>query len=111
MKKLRLFDQNHGLSPLEKCQFCGFLKPMFSLFRKACLLYKTSKIDFLQFIFAIYDMQIQEVKRGYKSLQGVTRGYLGLQRDAGGYRGLHKVTGAYKRKQGVTGGNRRFQGG
>ena len=46
MKKLQLFDQNHGLSPLQKCQFCGFLKPMFSLFRKACLLYKTSKIVF-----------------------------------------------------------------
>ena len=81
-EKLQLFDQNHGLSPLEKCQFCGFLKPMFSLFRQACLLYKTSKIDFLQFIFAIYDMRIQ----------GVTRGYLRVQRDTGGYRGLHKVT-------------------
>ena len=77
---------------MEKCQFCGFLKPMFSLFRKACLLYKTSKIDFLQFIFAIYDMRIQGVTRGYRSLEGVTRGYLGLQRDTGGYRGLHQVT-------------------
>ena len=26
-----------------KCQFCWFSKPMFSLFRKACLLHKTSK--------------------------------------------------------------------
>ena len=77
MKKLQLFDQNHALSTLEKCQFRGFLKPMFSLFRKACLLYKTSKIDFLQFIFAIYDMRIQGVRRGYRSLEGVTRGYLG----------------------------------
>ena len=46
LKKSQTFDQNDGLTPLEKCQFCGFLKPMFSLFRKSCLLYKTSKIVF-----------------------------------------------------------------
>ena len=117
MKKLQHFDQNHGLSPLQKCQFCllfksmlilsrkacfltrkspntfsgcilhkrkrsenfkfltkimqkcqfcGFFKPMFLLFRKACLLYKTSKIVFSRFIFTIYDMGIQGVTRGYK---------------------------------------------
>ena len=65
--------------PMENCQFCGFLKPMFSLFRKACLLYKTSKIVFSRFIFTIYDMGIQGVTRGYRGLQGVTRGYRGLQ--------------------------------
>ena len=92
MKKLQLFDQNHGLYSLEKCQFCGFLKPMFSLFRKACLLYKTSKIDFLQFIFAIYDMRIQGVTRGYLELQGVTGSYKGLQGVTSGYRGLQGVT-------------------
>ena len=74
MKKLQLFDQNHGLIPLQKCQFCGFLKPMFLLFRKACLLDKTSKIVFSQFIFTIYDMGIQGVTRGYRGVQGVTRG-------------------------------------
>ena len=37
MKKLQLFDQNHGLSPLEICQFCIHLKCMFILSRKACL--------------------------------------------------------------------------
>ena len=52
---------------------------MFSLFREACLLYKTSKIVFSRFIFAIYDMGIQGVTRGYKGLQGVTSGYKGLQ--------------------------------
>ena len=52
---------------------------MFLLFRKACLLYKTSKIVFLRFIFTIYDIGIQGVTRGYKGLLGVTRGYKGLQ--------------------------------
>ena len=65
---------------LEKCQFCGFLKPMFSLFRKACLLYKTSKLVFLRFIFTIYDMRIQGVTRGYRGLQGVKGSDMGLQR-------------------------------
>ena len=52
---------------------------MFSLLRKACLLYKTSKIVFSPFNFAIYDMGIQGVTGGYKGLQGITRGYKGLQ--------------------------------
>ena len=52
---------------------------MFSLLRKACLLYKTSKIVFSPFTFAIYDMEIQGVTGGYKGLMGVTRGYKGLQ--------------------------------
>ena len=50
---------------------------MFSLFRKASLLYKTSKMVFSPFIFAIYDMGIQGLTRGfggYKGLQGVTGG-------------------------------------
>ena len=69
-----IFDQNHGLTPLQKCQFCAFLKPMFLLFRKACLLCKTSKIVFPRFIFTIYDMGIQVVTSGYRGLQGGTRG-------------------------------------
>ena len=70
---------------------------MFLLFRKACLLYKTSKIAFSRFIFTIYDMgipgvrkgyrELQEVTGGYKGLQGVTRGYKGLQGDTRGYNG------------------------
>ena len=43
----------------KNCQFCGFLKPVFSLFRNACFLYKMSKIVFSRFIFTIYDMGIQ----------------------------------------------------
>ena len=81
--KFPIFDQNHGLTPLQKCQFCGFLKPMFSLSRKASLLWKTSKIAFSRVIFTIYYMGIQRVRRGYRGLQGgqgVTSGYRGLQR-------------------------------
>ena len=63
---------------------------MFLLFRKACLLYKTSKIAFSRFIFTFYDMGIPGVTRGYK---GVTRGYRGLQ---GVTRGAHGVTRGYR---------------
>ena len=96
MKKLQLFDQNHGVSPLQKCQFCGFLKTMFLLFRKACLLYQTSKIVFSQFIFTIYHMRIQGVTRGYRGLQGVTMGYRGLQGVTRGDRGWQGVTKDYR---------------
>ena len=78
---------------MEKCQFCGFLKLMFSLLRKACLLYKTSKILFRRVILAIYDMGIHGVTRGYWGLPGVTGGYEGLQGFTGGYKGLQGVTG------------------
>ena len=69
---------------------------MFSLFRKACLLYKTSKIVFSRFIFTIYDMGIQGVTRGYRGLQGVTRGYKKLQGVTGGEEGLQGVTKDYR---------------
>ena len=72
----------------------GFLKPMFSLSRKACLLYKRSKNVFSRFIFTIYYMVIQGVFKGFRGLQGVT----------GGYKGLEGVTRGYRRLQGVTGG-------
>ena len=70
---------------------------MFLLFRKTCLLYKTSKIVSSRFIFTIYDMGIQGlqgVTGGYKGLQGVTRGYKGLQEVTRGKTGLQGVTGA-----------------
>ena len=69
---------------------------MFFLFRKACLLYKTSKIVFSQFIFTIYDMGIQGVTRGYRGLQEVTRGYKGLQGVTGGDKGLQGATSDYR---------------
>ena len=75
---------------------------MFLLFRKACLLYKTSKIVFSRFIFTIYDMGIEGVTREYRGLQGVTRGYRGLLGVTRGYKGLQGVTGGYKGLPGVT---------
>ena len=73
-------------------KFCVFLKPMFSLFIKACLLYKTLKIICSRFIYSIYDMGIHEVTRDYRGIQGVTSGYRGLQGVTRGYRGLQGVT-------------------
>ena len=96
--------KKHGLTPLQKCQFCGFLKPMFLLFRKACLLYKTSKIAFSRFIFTIYNTGIQGVRRGYRGLQGVTGGYRGLQGITKGYKGLQGATRGYEGLQRVTRG-------
>ena len=69
---------------------------MFSLFTKACLLCKTSKIVFSRFIFAIYDMGIQGVIRGYRGLQKVTGDYKGLQGVTGGDNGFQEVTRGYK---------------
>ena len=46
MKKLQLFVQTHGLSTLQKCQFCLVFKSMFILSRKACLLTRTSANTF-----------------------------------------------------------------
>ena len=65
---------------------------MFFLFRKACLLCKTSKIAFSRFFVTSYEIGIQGVTRGYRGLQGVTRAYRGLQGVTRGYRGLQEVT-------------------
>ena len=81
---------------------------MFSLFKKACLLYKTSKIVFSRFTFTIYDIGIQGVTRGYRGLQGVTRGDRGLQGVTGGYKGLQAVTGGDMGIQGITKDYRNF---
>ena len=85
--KFAIFEQNHGLTSLQKCQFCAFLQATFLLFRKACLLYKTSKIAILRFIFTIYEIRIQGVTGGYRGLRGVTGGYKRLQGVTGGYKG------------------------
>ena len=84
---------------LEKCQFCVFLKPMFSLFRKACLLCKTSKIVFHYFFSRSMTWEyrgLEWVTGGYKGWQGVTRGDRRLQGVIWGDRGLQGVTGGYK---------------
>ena len=90
MIKLQLFDQNHGLNPLEKCKFGVFFKLMFSYSRKACFLYKTSKIVFSRFIFTIFYMGIQGVGRRYKGFKGVKLGDNGLQGVTRAYRVLRK---------------------
>ena len=72
------------------------------MFRKACFLYKTSRIIVSPFIFAIYDMGIQGVTGGYTGLQGVTRGYKGLQGVTKGYKGLQGFTRGDRGLQGVT---------
>ena len=79
---------------------------MFLLFRKACLLHKTSKIVSSRFIFTIYDMEIKGVTRGCRGLQGVTGGYKGLQGVTRGDKGLQWVTGGYRGLQAVTTGNK-----
>ena len=82
---------------MQKCQFCGFLKPTFLLLKKACLLDKTSKIVFSRFM-----------TWEYRGLQGVTGGYKGLQGVTRGYKGLHGVTRGDKGLQGVTKDYRNF---
>ena len=97
---------------MQKCQFCGFLKAMFLLFRKACLLCKTWKIVFPRFIFTIFGMgitELQAVRGGYKGLQGVRRGYKGLKGVTGSYKGLQALTRGYNGLQGVTRGYRGLQ--
>ena len=69
---------------------------MFLLFKKAWLLYKTSRIVFSPFIFTIYDMGIQGVERGRRVLHGVTRVFKGLRGVKRGYKGLQGVTRCYK---------------
>ena len=69
---------------------------MFLLFRKACLLHKTSKIVSSRFIFTIYDMGIHGITTGCRGLQGVTGGYKSLEGVTGGDKGLQGVTGGYK---------------
>ena len=81
---------------------------MFFLFRKACLLYKTSKIVFSRFLFTICDIGIQGVTRGYRGLEEVTTGFKGLQGVNVGYRGLQGVTGGDKELQGATKDYRNF---
>ena len=87
---------------MAKMPILWVLKPIFLLFKKACFLYKTSKIVRSRFILTIYDMGIQgvtKVTRGYKGLQGLTRGY----------RGLQGVTRYDKGRQDVTGGTKDYR--
>ena len=77
---------------------CVFETDVFVV-RKACFLYKMSKIVFLRFIFTIYYMGIQGVTMGYRGLQGVRRGYRWLQGVTRGNKGSLGVTRRYRELQ------------
>ena len=62
---------------------------MIFLFRKACLLYKTSKIG-VHYFFS------RSMTWEYSGLQGVTGGYKGLQGVTGGDKGLQGVAKDYR---------------
>ena len=85
MKKLQLFYQNHGVTPLDRCFRCserlvGYIKRRKSFFGD--LFSRSMTWEY---------RGLQGVTEGYKRLQGVKRGYMGLQRVTGGYKGLQEV--------------------
>ena len=53
MKKFEIFDQTHGLTPLEKYKFCDFFISMFSQSTQASFYPRTSSNTFSQPILAI----------------------------------------------------------
>ena len=46
IKQCEIFDQSHGLTPLEKRNFCDFFKSKFLWSKKASFLYRTSPNTF-----------------------------------------------------------------
>ena len=101
LTKLQIFDENHGLTPLEKCQFCGFLNRRFRCSERLVCYIKRRKSFFHDLFLRSMTWEyrgLKEVTGGYRGLQGVTRGYKGL-------RGLQRVTGSYRGLQGVTRGD------
>ena len=89
--KFQIFDQNHGLTPLQKCQFCGFLKPTFFCSERLVCYIKRRKSCFDDLFSRSMTWEYRGVTRGYRGLQGVTRGYKGLQGMTGGDKGLQGV--------------------
>ena len=83
MKKLQLFDQHHGLSPLQKCQYCGFLNRRFRCSERRVWYIKRRKSFFLH----LFSGSMTWDYRGYRGLQGVTKGDRGLQEVTKGDRG------------------------
>ena len=137
MKKLQLFDQNHGLSVLQKGQFCLLFKSMFILSRKACILTRTSRNFFSLGVFCRKRI-VNKNSQFFDQIHGLTPfekfqccGFLFSLFRKGcliyktsrivfydlfsrsmtwEYSGLHEVTGSYKALQGVTGGYKGLQG-
>ena len=139
MKKLQLFHQNHGLSPLQKSQFCLLFKSMFILSRKACFLTRTSPNTFCGFIlhntkrsknfqFLTKTMDLPHWKNAnfvvfwnrcfrcserlvcYIKRRKSFFHHLFSRSMTWEYRGLQEVTRGYKGLQGVTRGDRGWQG-
>ena len=137
MKKLQLFDQNRGLSALQKCQFCLLFKSMFILSRKACFRTRTSPNTFLR-VFCIkrnvnnisnfspkpWINPFGKMPKCFRCSERLvcyikwkienrffTIYFHGLWHgNTEGYTGLVEVTGGYKRLQGETGGDKGLQG-
>ena len=97
------FRSKSWSKPLKKCQFCGFLKPMFLLPRKVCFL--CLKLFFSD----LFSRSITWEYWRLKGATGVTRGYKGLQGVTGSNKGLQEVTRRDRGLQGVTGGFKRLQ--
>ena len=65
---------------MEKCQFCGFLKPMFRCSQRLVCYIERRKSPFGYFFSQSMTWEyreLNEVTGGYSGLQGVTRGYRG----------------------------------
>ena len=97
VNKNSTFDQNHGLTPLEKSQFCGFLKRCCRYSQSLLCYIKRQKSFF-------YDLFSPSMKWEYRGLHGVREGYKGLKGVSGGYKGWQGITRGYSRLKGVKGG-------
>ena len=104
MKKCLIFDQNDGLTALEKCQFCGFLNRRFRCSQRLVCYIKRRKSFFLH----LFSGSMTWEYGGYRGLQGVTKGDRGWQGVTGDYKGLQRVTRGDKGLQRVTKDYRNF---
>ena len=84
VNKISNFSPKPWTNPFGKMSILGLLKPIFSLSRKVCLLYKRSQIVF-------HDLFSRCITWEYRGLQGVTKGYKGLHEVTRGYRGLQRT--------------------
>ena len=47
IKKIQIFGQNHGLTPLEKNKFREYIRSMFLRAKEACFLFRTTPNNIL----------------------------------------------------------------
>ena len=76
LTKLQIFEQNDGLTLLEKCHFCGFLNRRFGCSETLVCYIKRRKSFFLN----LFSGSMTWEYSGYIGLQGVTWGSKRLQR-------------------------------